>query len=262
MVTDGSSMSENPYVSLIFPAYNEAQRIASTIGEAKQYFEARGFTHEIIVSADGDDGTREIVAEMAQTDSTLKVLGSVERRGKGYGIRQAIPLTSGQIVGFADADNKTPIDEFDKFEPLLRTNDIVIGSRGLSESRIERPQPFYRQVGSRAFGIFMHLVVGLNDIIDTQCGFKFFQRQVAVDLFSRQKIDGYMYDVEILYLARKAGYSLAQVPVRWRDDGDSRLQLVSGNIRNGMDIFRIRFGGVGRQTQPETEASPTASKQP
>lgn|SRR5690606_29659687 len=253
-------MPEQPYVSLIFPAYNEAKRIADTIGSAKEYFEARGFTHEIIVSADGDDGTREIVAEMAKTDPTLKVIGSVERRGKGYGIRQAIPLTSGQIVGFADADDKTPIEEFDKVEPLLRTNDIVIGSRGLRESRIERPQPFYRQIGSRGFGIFMHLVIGLNDIIDTQCGFKFFQRHVAVDLFSRQKIDGYMYDVEILYLARKRGYSIAQVPVRWRDDGDSRLQLVSGNIRNAMDIFRIRFGATSPKAQ--TVTSPAASKQP
>jgi dolichyl-phosphate beta-glucosyltransferase len=255
-------MSDQPYVSLIFPAYNEAKRIASTVVEAKQYFQSRGFTHEIIVSADGDDGTREIIADMAKSDSTLKVLGSVERRGKGYGIRMAIPLATGQIVGFADADNKTPIDEFDKVEPLLRTNDMVIGSRGLKESLIEKSQPFYRQLGSRGFGIFMHLVVGLNDIIDTQCGFKFFQRHVAVYLFSRQRIDGYMYDVEILYLARKAGYSIAQVPVRWRDDGDSRLQLVSGNIRNGIDIFRIRFGGLGRQAQPIAEASPAASKQP
>lgn len=254
-------MSDQPYISLILPAYNEARRIAGTIGEAKQYFEARGFTHEIIVSADGNDGTREIVAEMAKTDPTLRVIGSTERRGKGFGIRQAIPLANGQIVGFADADNKTPIEEFDKVEPLLRANDIVIGSRGLKESQIERPQRLYRQIGSRGFGIFMHLVVGLSDINDTQCGFKFFQRPVAVDLFSRQQIDGYMYDVEILYLARKAGYSIAQVPVRWRDDGDSRLQLVSGNIRNAMDIFRIRFGGAHKSTRQTAESSSATSKQ-
>jgi dolichyl-phosphate beta-glucosyltransferase len=251
---------EQPLISLIFPAYNESRRIAGTIAEAKSYFEARGFSHEIIVSADGTDGTREIVAEMAKTDPTLKVIGSTERRGKGYGIRQAVPLTTGRIVGFADADNKTPIAEFDKIEPLLRTHDIVIGSRGLPESRIERPQAFYRQLGSKGFGIFMHLVVGLSDIIDTQCGFKFFQRPIALDLFSRQKIDGYMYDVEILYLARKAGYSIAQVPVRWRDDGDSRLQLVSGNIRNALDIFRIRFASTSKRTQSSPEASPATTK--
>jgi dolichyl-phosphate beta-glucosyltransferase len=253
-------MSDAPYISLIFPAYNEAQRIAQTVTEAKHYFESRGFSYEIIVSADGTDGTREIVSEMAKTDSTLKVIGNIERRGKGYGIRQAVPLTTGTIIGFADADNKTPITEFDKVEPLLHTYDLVIGSRGLKESRIEHAQPFYRQLGSRGFGIYMRAITGLYDIIDTQCGFKFFQRDVAVDLFSRQKIDGYMYDVEILYLARKAGYTIAQVPIRWRDDGDSRLQLVSGNIRNALDVFRIRFGSAKTAAQASLKIQPAVSK--
>lgn len=236
--------TSGPHISLILPAYNEVKRIANTIQEAKDYFESRQFTYEIIVSADGTDGTREVVAEMAKTAATLKVIGSEERRGKGYGIRQAVPLTSGKFVGFADADNKTPITEFDKVEPLLHQYDIVIGSRGLAESQIEQAQPFYRQIGSIGFGIYMRTITGLTDIIDTQCGFKFFKRPVAVDLFSRQHIDGYMYDVEILYLARRARYTIAQVPIRWRDDHDSRLQLLSGNIRNALDVLSIRFSSA------------------
>jgi len=90
----------------------------------------------------------------------------------------------------------------------------------------------------------MRTITGLTDIIDTQCGFKFFKRPVAVDLFSRQHIDGYMYDVEILYLARRARYTIAQVPIRWRDDHDSRLQLLSGNIRNALDVLSIRFSSA------------------
>jgi len=235
-------MSTHPQVSLIFPAYNEARSIANTVAEAKHYFETHKLTYEIIVSADGDDGTREIIAELAKNDPTLKVTGGVERLGKGYGLRRAIPLCEGEIIGFADADNKTPIDELDKFLPLLQKGtDLVIGSRGLARSAIERKQPLYRQLGSKGFGIFMHFVIGLHDIVDTQCGFKFFQRNVAIDLFSRQKIDGYMYDVEILYLAKNAKYTIVQIPIRWRDDGDSRLQVLSGNIRNGLDIFRIRL---------------------
>ena len=235
-------MPSTPQISLILPAYNEAARIANTVAEAKAYFESRALAYEIIVSADGTDGTREIVADLARTDPTLRVIGSPERRGKGYGIRQAIPLASGAIVGFADADNKTPVDELDKFLPLLNGDyDLVIGSRGLAESKIEHPQPLYRQLGSKGFGVFMHLVVGLHDIIDTQCGFKFLRHDVAADLFARQQIDGYMYDVEILYLAQQSHYKIGQVAVRWRDDGDSRLQLLSGNIRNALDIFRIRF---------------------
>ena len=117
----------------------------------------------------------------------------------------------------------------------------MIGSRALSESSIEQSQPLYRRLGSKGFRLFVHALVGLRDIVDTQCGFKFFKRHVAIDLFGRQIIDGYMFDVEVLYLAHLRGYRIAQVPVRWRDDGDSRLRLVSGNIRNGLDIFRIRF---------------------
>jgi dolichyl-phosphate beta-glucosyltransferase len=236
-------MDYDPYITLILPAYNEVKRIAQTIGEAKTYFEKRQFSYEIIVSADGNDGTRELVQAMSQTDPYLKVIGSEERRGKGYGIRQAVQMAQGKIIGFSDADNKTPIEEFDKFEPLFQEGcEVVIGSRGARQSRIERPQPLYRRLGSKAFGLVMHTLIGLPDIIDTQCGFKFFQRTAALNLFSRQCIDSYMFDVEILYLARQLGYRIEQVPIRWRDDGDSRLVLLRGNVRNGLDILRIRFG--------------------
>jgi dolichyl-phosphate beta-glucosyltransferase len=242
-------MTQPVFLTLILPAYNEVKTIARTIAEAQAYLAQSGFSYEIIVSADGTDGTRELVAEMAQTDARLRVIGNPERRGKGYGIRQAVFLARGQIVGFTDADNKTPIVELDKFLPWFEQGyDLVIGSRGLADSHIENPQPWYRQIGSRGFGIFMHLVVGLHDIIDTQCGFKFFRREVALDLFRRQQINGYMYDVEILYLAQQAGYRLQQVGIRWRDDGDSRLVLLGGNIRNALDVLSIRFN-VQRKDQ-------------
>jgi dolichyl-phosphate beta-glucosyltransferase len=239
-------MGDRPDITLILPAYNEVSAIACTIQEAKKYFEGRRKTYEIVISADGGDGTRELASEMAKSDPALRVLGGVERRGKGYGVRRAVALANGEIIGFADADNKTPIDEFDKFEPWLREGyEIVIGSRGLSGSIVERAQPFYRRLGAQGFALVMHVVVGLGEIPDTQCGFKFFQRRAALDLFGRQKIDGYMFDVEILYLAKRAGYRIAQVPVRWRDDRDSRLALLSGNIRNLIDLFRIRLGRSG-----------------
>lgn len=242
-------MFDSPSITLILPAYNEVRRIAQTIGEAQAYFDERHHRYEIIVSADGDDGTRELVAEMARTNPTLRVIGSRRRLGKGRGIRQGVALATGDIIGFVDADNKTPITEFDKFEPRLREGyDVVIGSRRTRGARIERPQPLYRRLGSRGFALFMHAVVGLPDIADTQCGFKFFQRRAALELFGRQRIDGYMFDVELLYLAHRAGYRIAQVPVRWRDDGDSRLELLGGNLRNVRDILRIRFGKYGNFT--------------
>src|ERR1041385_5811810 len=219
----------DPYLSLILPAYNEARVIPTTLGEAVAYFDSRGLSYEIIVAADGADGAREIVRKMAQANPALSA------------------LARGRFIGYADADNKVPIAEFDKVRPLLESGaQAVIGSRR-GGAKIEKKQPLYRQIGSKGFSVFMHTVVGLAGIQDTQCGFKFFPRDAAKELFRRQKIDGYMFDVEILAIARRLGYRIEQVPITWRDDADSRLELVAGNLRNVRDIFRIglehRFGG-------------------
>jgi glycosyltransferase involved in cell wall biosynthesis len=213
----------------------------------RSHFRRRNYSYEIIVCADGDDGTREIVRELARSDRRLTILGKTERAGKGFAIRSGVTRAQGQIIGFADADNKVPIAEIDDLLPWLHKGfDIVIGSRGLADSRVEVPAPLHRRLGSRAFALVMHALIGLKGIRDTQCGFKFFQRRAAVDLFERQRIDGYMFDVEVLYLAERAGYRIKEVGVRWRDDGDTRLRLVAGNWRNMVDILRIRCGRYGR----------------
>jgi dolichyl-phosphate beta-glucosyltransferase len=231
-----------PNISLILPAFNEAGAIARTISESVRYFESRGATYEIIVVADGADGTREIVADMARENSNLRQTGSPERRGKGRGIREGVHLATGTVIGFADADNKVPIEEYDQFAPVLAAGcDLVIGSRALANSRIERWQPWYRRLGGRGFHVFMQTMTGLRGVSDTQCGFKFFQHAAAKLIFGLQKIDGYMYDVEILLLAQRLGLRVHEIPIRWRDDGDSRLQLVRGNLRNVRDILRIRM---------------------
>jgi dolichyl-phosphate beta-glucosyltransferase len=236
-------MPQAPYLSLIIPAYNEVQSIRKTLGLVQAYLKRQPFPYEILVSADGDDGTREAVGELARHDSRLSVLGSTERRGKGRGIRLGVAQSRGQIIGFCDADYKTPIEELDKLLPWFHEGyDIVIGSRCMADSCIEVPQPIYRQLGSRGFALAMHLVLGLWSIHDTQCGFKFFRGSVARELFRRQRIDGYMFDVEILHLAERSGHHIKEVGVRWRDDGDSRLRLISGNWRNMLDILQIRFG--------------------
>lgn len=237
-------MSTGPYLSLILPAYNEAATIRHTLHKAQSYLDRQQFLYEILVAADGNDGTRELVTEVAAQDCRIQVLGGPERAGKGRGIRMAVARAVGEIIGFADADDKTPIEELEKMLPWLGQGfDVVIGSRAVSESRIEIRQPLYRRLGSMGFGMLMHMAVGLWDIHDTQCGFKFFRGQVARDLFGRQRIDGYMFDVEVLYLARSSGYRIKEVGVCWRDDGDSRLELFAGNWRNMIDLLRICFGG-------------------
>ena len=237
------SPSSSPDISLILPAYNEAAVIAKTIEKTISYFETREMSYEIIVPADGDDGTRERVRELGAANPGIVALGHSERSGKGRGIREAVGIARGAIIGYADADYKVPIQEFDKIAPWFAQGyRVVIGTRAIESQLIERQQPLYRRLGSRGFRIFMRAVVGLYDISDTQCGFKFFERAVARQLFAFQKIDGYMFDVEILALAQAFGHRVKEIPIRWRDDGDSRLQLVAGNTRNVIDLFRIRRG--------------------
>jgi dolichyl-phosphate beta-glucosyltransferase len=229
-------------VSLILPAYNEAATIAATIRETGLYFRSRNLRHEIIVAADGNDGTRELARQTAAEGEPVRVIGRPERGGKGRAVREAMALVRGAVAGYADADNKVPIEEFDKVRPWFTQGyHVVIGSRAMRDSEIERRQPLYRQWGGKAFGLFMHAVVGLPGIVDSQCGFKFFTRAAAGEIFSRQQIDGYMFDVEILVIAQRLGLRIQQLPIRWRDDGDSRLNLLSGNLRNVADIFRIRL---------------------
>jgi dolichyl-phosphate beta-glucosyltransferase len=229
-------------LSVIVPAYNEAKSIGRTVDAMRAYLDVQPYTYEIIVSADGNDGTRELVAEMAKGDPRLSVIGSPERGGKGRGIRNGVTRARGEIIGFADADYKTPIEELAKLLPWLdKGYDVAIGSRATPDAVVERAQPRYRRVGSKVFGAVVHTMLGLNNVPDTQCGFKFFRRKAALDIFGRQKIDGYMFDIEILRLTTRLGYKLKNVGVRWKDDGDSRYDPIGGTWKNFKELARIRF---------------------
>jgi dolichyl-phosphate beta-glucosyltransferase len=203
--------------------------------------EKKGLTYEILVAADGTDGTREMAEKLAALDSRIKVFGSAERGGKGRGVKEAMLKTQGRIIGYIDADNKTPITELDRFLPLLNDGcEVVIGSRKVTGSGQEVRKPLFRQLISFIYRTFTHMVVGLNDIQDTQCGFKFFLREPGLKLFQDQEIMGYAFDVEILYLARRAGYRIAQIPVLFKHDGDSRMSVISGNLKSLRDTLQIR----------------------
>jgi dolichyl-phosphate beta-glucosyltransferase len=245
--TTESDASSDVYLSVVLPAYNEAQSIRSTIARMRAFLDQQGYTYEIIVAADGDDATPEIVREIASEWPRLKLTAEAGRHGKGKGLRRGMRLATGQIVGFIDADYKTPIDEIAAFLPWFDQGyDLVAGSRAVADSKIEVYQPRYRQIGSKLFAFGMHLLVGLHHIRDTQCGFKFFVRACADEIFEAARIDGYMCDVEILYLAERLGYSVREVGIHWRDDGDSRLELVRGNLQNIVDLLRIRWASMRR----------------
>ncbi|MBV9358253.1 MAG: glycosyltransferase family 2 protein [Chloroflexi bacterium] len=255
-------MPDAPYLSIVMPAFNEARSIGATLAAMRAFLDAQSYPYQVIVAADGDDATPDVVEALRNSWPQLALSAERGRHGKGYGVRRGMRLATGQIQGFVDADDKTPIADVDRLLPWFgRGYDVVIGSRALPDSRVEVPQPAYRQVGSRVFAFGMHTIVGLRHIHDTQCGFKFFSRAAAIDIFRRTRIDGYMCDVEILSLAQRLGYPVKEVGVRWRDDGDSRLELVRGNARNLTELLRIRFRSGAPRRSPETCPAVATSQQ-
>ncbi len=232
----------NTFLSVILPAYNEEKRLESTLMALNKFFAGQPVSIEILVIDDGSkDRTSQVALELTTVVPGLRVVRNERNRGKGYSVRRGVGEAEGSIIGFMDADLKTPIEEIERILPWLANGyGVVIGSRGLRESRIEVAQPLHRRLGSKLFAAVMHALVGLPDIVDTQCGFKFFTRAAALEIFRHQKADGYMFDVEILCLAQQLGYRIKQVPIRWMNDPDTRLQLVRGNLRNVVELLRIR----------------------
>jgi dolichyl-phosphate beta-glucosyltransferase len=236
------TVTPRPYLSIILPAYNEARAIGSTLEAMRAFLDAQDYEYQIVVASDGDDETPEIVKRLAQSWDALTLVAERGRHGKGHGLRRGMAIATGAVVGFIDADYKTPIDEVAKVLPWFKRGyDLVVGSRTVAGASISRAQPLYRTLGGKAFGIVVHAILGLRNVHDTQCGFKFFTAAAASEIFSRSAIDGYMCDVEILWLAEQLNYRVKEVGIVWRDDGDSRLELVSGNLRNARDVLRIRF---------------------
>ena len=228
-------------LSIVIPAYNEAATIGNTLRQVRQFLDSRQMQYELIVSADGTDGTREAAREFAAGDQRISVIGSPDRGGKGRGVRNGMLQAKGDIVGFIDADYKTPIEELDKLLPWFGHGfDVVIGSRKVADAQVSIAQPLHRRLGSRAFHRIMQSLVGLSGICDTQCGFKFFTRAAAQQIFRLQRIDGYMFDVEILRLAKLLNLRVKETGVRWRDDGDSRYDPIAGTFRNARELLRIR----------------------
>ena len=245
-------MLARPDLSLIVPAYNEARSIGQTLDDVQSYLDQRAFGMRSLSARMGTTARASWSEKEWQTmrDCVLQAVRSGTARDAEC--ERGKP-GSGQHRRLRRRRQQDSIEELAKLLPFFDQGyEIVIGSRGQADSRIEVPQPLHRKLGSRGFAMAMHLLLGMWHIRDTQCGFKFFRRQVALDLFGRQRIDGYMFDVEILYLACRAGYRIKEVGVRWRDDGDSRLNLVAGNWRNLLDIVKIR---CGRRSPPRCSAA-------
>ncbi len=189
------------------------------------------------------DGTADIVDEFAASEGRIRVIREARNLGKGHALKVGVEEAGGRFVGFMDADYKTDVSCTEEALLFLEAGkDVVVGSRRLEGSRIEIQPKFYRRIGSVLFKRFMHLMFPeLRDFEDTQCGFKFFQAAVAKDIFSRLIVNRFMFDVEVFYLTSRLGYQIAEIPVLWSSDHDTRMTIVSGVFRNLIDLLRIRF---------------------
>ncbi|GBD07297.1 Undecaprenyl-phosphate mannosyltransferase [bacterium HR21] len=239
------SLGADPYLSLIIPSYNEAQRIGTTLESVLAYLRRQPYAAEVLVVDDGSrDRTPDIVAAYAPAVTLVRL---PHNRGKGAAVREGMLRARGRYRVFTDADLSTPIEEL---EPLLEQleagADICIGSRELDPSRLLRPQPAYRRWMGRLFRRIVQLLVffdlpQLRSVEDTQCGFKGFRADVAEKLFAQARVDGFGFDVEILYLAARAGYRIVQIPVRWRNDPRSHIHLLRDPLRMLIEVARIRL---------------------
>jgi len=229
-------------LSIVIPAYNEAFRIGRTLRRISGYMKARDSPYEVIVVDDGsDDHTIRVVGELMEKDPAISLLQNGVNRGKGYSVRRGVLHSKGRFVLMSDADLSTPVEEIEKlYKELDEGYDISIGSRALSESMILKRQPWYRQLMGKTFNKFVQ-GVAIKGISDTQCGFKLFKGDTARVVFSRQRIDRFAFDVEALYLAKRMGFSISEVPVVWINSSDSKVRIFRDSLQMLKDIVKIRY---------------------
>ncbi|MBN2490156.1 MAG: glycosyltransferase family 2 protein [Planctomycetes bacterium] len=238
-------------VSVVIPAYNEEARLGATLDRVLGFLRERGHDHEILVV---DDGSRDGTAALAETygGRGVRLLRNPTNRGKGYSVRRGMLAANRPQVLFSDADLSTPIEELDKLAIPLREGAaaVAIGSRAVAGAQVEVSQPFYRVAMGKIFNRMVRLIA-LGGLADTQCGFKLFTREAAQAVFSRQRFERFGFDVEVLYIARKLGLKIAEVPVRWVNSAETKVSAVRDAADMFLDLFRIRWNDLrGRYRDP------------
>ena len=231
-------------LSVVIPCYNEEQRLPRTIEQVERYLEARHAPYELILVDDGSvDGTRQVMDVAAQRNGAVRVEALPRNRGKGRALAVGVKAARGDMILLTDADLSTPIEELDKLESALGDGaGVAIGSRALRASRVEVSQPFYRVVMGKGFNLIVQAVL-LPGIWDTQCGFKLFRADVARRIFAHLETDGFGYDPEVLYRARKQGVKIAEVPVVWRNSAPTKVSPVRSSLDMLKHVVRLRLRG-------------------
>ncbi len=229
----------NGLMSIVIPVYNEAGKIGNDIQSVCGYFKK---DFELIVINDGStDKTEQILNSYMKKISQLKVIHYAPNRGKGFAVKTGVLTARGEWILFADAGGCVPFSDVEQGLKLIRAGaDVAIGSRHLRDSMIKKPQRLYRQWGGTLFRKIVRTLFSIGDIQDTQCGFKLFKHQAARSLFSTQKIEKFMFDLEWIQKAVYSGMDLKEFPVHWNSDGDSRFNPTSGALRTLLDLARIK----------------------
>jgi dolichyl-phosphate beta-glucosyltransferase len=238
-------VSQFPQYSIVIPAYNERARILATLEAVIAAVRSHGWDTEVIVVNDGStDETAELVRNFAQTAPEVRLQENPGNRGKGYSVREGLLHAQGEIVMFSDADLSAPIEEAQRlFDAIHSGADIAIGSRWLATSRQTHRQPFYRQFFGRCFNMLTRAMMRLP-YADTQCGFKAFTRQAAQTVFQLQTIERWGFDPEILFIARKRGLRVTEVPVSWAHDARSRISYLRDGIQMLKELAIVRWNAL------------------
>jgi dolichyl-phosphate beta-glucosyltransferase len=238
---------KRPELSVVVPVYNEESRVGKTLEDSMAYLKKKKIRAEVLIVDDGSrDKTLEVVGKLkrkAVRGLTLKILRHEVNRGKGAAVRTGALAAQGETVLFMDADNATPLSEYDKFRPLLKEGiEVIVGSRAVNRKEVKVPQPFYRQALGRLANLLIQLMV-VPGIWDTQCGFKAFTRKAALRIFPLQTINRFGFDFELLFLAHKFGFSMREISVQWFNSPFSKVRM-GDYVLTFIELISIRWNDL------------------
>jgi len=229
-------------LSIVIPCFNEELRLPRTIERIEEFMDARKAPYQVILVDDGSsDGTRRVMDAAAAGHSAVRIEALPRNRGKGRALASGVAQATGDEVLVTDADLSTPIEELDKLQAALNAGaGVAIASRALRASRVEVSQPLYRVLMGKAFNLIVQAVL-LPGIWDTQCGFKLFRADVAHKVFGALVTDGFGYDPEVLYRARRQGVKIAEVPVVWRNSAPTKVSALESSVDMLKHVVWLRF---------------------
>ena len=231
-------------ISIVIPAFNEERRLPATLSAVFHYLEGKAcvFAEVLVVDDGSTDGTSAAATEFSRRHPELRLLKNPGNRGKGYSVRHGMLEAKGDWVLFTDADLSAPIEDLDKLWAAAAAQNaaVAIGSRALDRSLIAVHQSFLRENAGRVFNLLMRLATGLP-FQDTQCGFKLFEARAAREVFKRQRLERFGFDAEVLFIARRLGYRMVEVPVRWSHSEGTKVSMFRDSLGMFVDLLRIRW---------------------